>query len=150
MSITISWTTGPRNGFAELEDVFKRLGEAVRPEFLSEAIRPAAELVLATAQELVPKRSDEQLLRSLFAEETLADEQGAEWAIGCERRLGWYAPMVEFGTKPHEERHGKYVHPGAVERPFLRPALDQNRDEIVRLIGEGIAKDLEAVSAGVR
>jgi HK97 gp10 family phage protein len=145
MSITISWTTGPRQGFEELEAAFTRCAEALSPEAVSAAIQPAAQLVLETAQRLVPKRSDERLLRSLFAEETMADRLGAEWAIGCERHLGWYAVMVEFGTRPHEERHGKVVHPGAEERPFLRPALDVNRDAIVDLIANALAQDLEAV-----
>lgn len=144
MTITVRMET---EGFDELQRTFGELARAVRAEFLSEAIRPAAELVLATAQRLVPQRGDERLLQSLFAEESLADEQGAEWVVGCERRLGWYAPMVEFGTAPHEQHGGKSVHPGAAPHPFLRPAVDMNRDEIFRLIGEGIRQDLEAVGA---
>lgn len=135
-------------GAKELEALFGELAQHVRAEFISPAIQPAAQLVLETAQRLVPRRADERLLRSLFAEESLADEAGAEWVVGCEKHLGWYAVFEEFGTAPHEQGKGAHVHPGAAPHPFLRPAVDLNHDEIFRLIGEGIGKDLEAVAAG--
>ena len=47
MTITVRMET---EGFDELQRTFGELARAVRAEFLSEAIRPAAELVLATAR----------------------------------------------------------------------------------------------------
>ena len=145
MALTLSWDTGARSGFQALEATFLKLAQ-LRPEMLSAAIQPAAELVLGTAQDLVPKRADERLLRSLFCAEESADEAGVSWIIGCEKAIAFYATMVEFGTGPHEQGDKGHVHPGAAAHPFLRPAMDQNQDAILRIIGEGVAADIDAVA----
>ena len=68
-----------------------------------------------------------------------------------------YAPHVEFGTKAHtikvksakvltdgKKFFGKVVnHPGTVAQPFLRPALDNNRTKITKLIGDFLGNAAE-------
>ena len=63
-----------------------------------------------------------------------------------------YAPYVEFGTGLFAEDGGRTDVPwnyqddegnwhstsGMPPRPFLRPALDENREEIIRLLKEGM------------
>ena len=44
-----------------------------------------------------------------------------------------YGHLVEFGTDPHEQPKLGRPHPGARENPFLFPALEANREKIVRL-----------------
>ena len=70
----------------------------------------------------------------------------------------WYANIIEFGAKRHrikiknktvlsegQEFYGKEVnHPGFRKRPFMRPALDDNMDEIKREMGRVIARRLGA------
>ena len=69
-----------------------------------------------------------------------------------------YAPHVEFGTKAHQIKvktakvlsdgkkfFGKLVnHPGTTAQPFLRPALDNNKKQIEKLIGDFLGKAAEA------
>jgi HK97 gp10 family phage protein len=69
-----------------------------------------------------------------------------------------YAPHIEFGTKAHtisvksakvlsdgKSIFGKTVkHPGTSAQPFLRPALDRNRQKINKLIGDFIGAAAEA------
>lgn len=66
----------------------------------------------------------------------------------------WYAHLVEFGTAPHDLGDGSngrkgistggQRHPGAKAKPFLRPAMDNNRAQVLSIyakaMGEGIAK----------
>lgn len=135
-------------GGPELEARLMELGEMARGEELSQAVKPAAELVFETAYALVPKRSDMRLASSLFVEEGIVASDGAEWLVGTEKKVGWYAPFVELGTGPHEQHGGASVHPGASPRPFLRPALDTNQDAIPEIIAEQLAAAFEAVGAG--
>ena len=69
-----------------------------------------------------------------------------------------YAPYVEFGTGRHAEGGGGrstpwvYYHPkygfvkteGMPPRPYLRPALDNNKARIEKMIGDVIGKAAEA------
>ncbi len=76
----------------------------------------------------------------------------AEAAVGPEKKK-WYYRLLESGVKAHEievrrapvlvfEGLGGKVrtplvhHPGFSPRPFLRPALDENEDGVVREMGE--------------
>lgn len=67
-----------------------------------------------------------------------------------------YAPYVEYGTGLYAENGGRTDVPWAYEdeetgeliwtcgqhpQPFMRPALDENRKEIVEVLREGILKN---------
>jgi len=76
-----------------------------------------------------------------------------------------YAHLVEFGTRPHHigkgddrevslRRKGRNVivgrghrrgalHPGAVPKPYIRPAYDTKREEAVRVFTEFTARELD-------
>lgn len=70
----------------------------------------------------------------------------------------WWANIIEFGARRHrikiktktvltegQEFYGKEInHPGFRKRPFMRPALDDNRAEIEREMGRVIARRLGA------
>jgi HK97 gp10 family phage protein len=65
-----------------------------------------------------------------------------------------YAHLVEFGTQPHAlgkgstirkgEQKGPWMHPGAKEKPFLRPALEKNRVHVVNTYREEIRKAIDS------
>lgn len=50
--------------------------------------------------------------------------------------------LVEFGTTPH--RIGKKLHPGARAFPFLRPAFEETKDEVIKRFGAEIGPAVEA------
>jgi len=67
----------------------------------------------------------------------------------------WYLGWVERGTKPHlikpRRRKSLFIaglmrevieHPGAKPKPFMRPALDQRRDEALQAMGTYARKRL--------
>ena len=63
---------------------------------------------------------------------------------------GWYAHLVEFGTGPKvvssnkvmsdgSAVYGKEVeHPGSAPKPFLRPAIDETKQEVFKVVGESL------------
>lgn len=69
---------------------------------------------------------------------------------------GWYAHLIEFGTRPHNvakgggtklgqwagEQGGGIPHPGSPAQPFLRPALDSKADEAIQIVAVATAKAL--------
>ena len=66
-----------------------------------------------------------------------------------------YAPYVEYGTglfaedggrqtpwAYEDEESGEWIYTrGQKPQPYMRPALDENRQEIVRIIKEGLVND---------
>ena len=66
-----------------------------------------------------------------------------------------YAPYVEYGTGLFAESGGRSDVPwnyqddkgnwhktsGQKPQPFLRPALDENQDKIIEILGEGLLND---------
>ena len=66
-----------------------------------------------------------------------------------------YAPYVEYGTGLFAENGGRTDVPwkyqddkgnwhttsGQKPQPFLRPALDENKDKIIEILGEGLLND---------
>lgn len=132
--------------FADLKAALKALPDDLRGDVVSEAIQPGAQLVLEAARAGVPRRAG-GLAASLFTEESAKGPEGAEWDVGTARQGGFMGLWVELGTGPHEEHGGSYVHPGAVARPFLRPALDANQEEVVHLMGEALGAALERAHA---
>ena len=65
-----------------------------------------------------------------------------------------YAPYVEFGTGLFAENGGRadswkyqddkgnwHKTNGQKPHPFLRPALDENKDKIIEILGEGLLND---------
>lgn len=50
--------------------------------------------------------------------------------------------LVEFGTAPHWQpnRFGGTMHPGARPKPFMRPAYDMSKAQIVLRAGESLVQ----------
>ena len=68
------------------------------------------------------------------------------------------AHLLEYGTGPHviKPKRGKMLkigenfvpiahHPGSRAHPFLRPALDENQGEIIRVMEREIEKGIDAL-----
>lgn len=55
--------------------------------------------------------------------------------------------LIEFGTAPHMEKTGSgqaWMHPGSRAFPFMRPAFQSTKDEVIRLFGENFGIEVEA------
>lgn len=129
--------------FEGLEGVLKSLDDITNPVKLHQALGQACALVERSAKEKAPKGNGE-LRRSITSK--IEDLQGIVFTP-LE-----YAPYVEYGTGLFAEDGGRQDVPwhyqdekgewhttsGMNPQPYMRPALDENREQILKIIKEGI------------
>lgn len=133
-----------------LEAIIDKLENAVSEQALKQALGTACALVERSAKEKAPKGTGE-LRRSITSE---VYQEGGE-ILGKVFTPLEYAPYVEFGTGLFAEDGGRKDVPwhyqddkgewhstsGMKPHPFMRPALNENRDKIIRILKEGIHND---------
>ena len=128
-----------------LEEVLERFDTLVDAEDLYRALGKACALVERSAKQKAPKGTGE--LRNSITSKV--EVQGDE-LVGVVFTPLEYAPYVEFGTGLFAEEGGRTDVPwnyqddegnwhstsGMHPQPFMRPALDENRTEILRILKE--------------
>jgi HK97 gp10 family phage protein len=98
-------------------------------------------------------------LRNSITYRVYIDKKMAEVGTNVE-----YAQAVEYGTRPHKIRpHGKYPlvwkkdgekraawsvnHPGTKAQPFMRPAVDEGAEDILRIYKKYLAQTLQKAAS---
>ena len=131
--------------FEGLEEVLEEIESLADTGELEATLGKACALVERSAKELAPK--DTGALRRSIASKV----EGTEGIIYTPLE---YAPYIEYGTGLFAENGGRADVPwnykddkgewhstsGIKPQPFMRPALNQNRENIIRLIKEGMTK----------
>ena len=124
------------------EDIAKRAGVA--------ALRKGAKSVLEEAKMLVPVRTG-KLRDSL---EIATKKVGGNLAVvkvqASRKKGGFHAHLVELGTSPHKiqdavigNKHYDVIeHPGSQKQPFLRPALLNKKEEVIKTVFENIGSEV--------
>lgn len=131
-----------------MDDVLKSLDDTFSQERLERALMKACLLVERRAKEITDTfRDTGELGRSITSR-----VEGDEGIVYTPLE---YAPYVEYGTGLFAEEGGRTDVPwcyqddkgewhttsGRPPHPFMRPALDQNREDIKRVIREGLMND---------
>lgn len=125
--------------------LLKRIDKMCSETNISAAIGKACALVEGEAKKKAPKDTG-ALRRSISS-----TVKGTEGIVFTPLE---YAPYVEYGTGLFAEKGGRKNVPwyykdeegkwhrssGQHPHPYMRPALNENREEILRLIKEGIIK----------
>lgn len=133
-----------------LDNVLDRLDSILDPEELKIAMGRACAMVERSAKQKAPKGTGE--LRNSITSKVETD--GNE-VIGVVFTPLEYAPYVEYGTGLFAEEGGRKDVPwhyqddegnwhstsGQKPQPFMRPAFNENREDIIRLLREGILND---------
>ena len=123
-----------------LQEVVKSLEERVSTEENQKRLAQACLLVERTAKQKAPK-GEGDLRRSIT--HRVEGEEGIVYTPL------FYAPYVEYGTGLFAENGGRQDVPwyyvdeednwhmtsGQNPMPFMRPALDENRSKIIRILG---------------
>lgn len=129
--------------FENIDGVIKELESVVDSKKFEEALGKACALVERSAKQKAPKDTGE-LRRSITSK--VEENKGIVYSP-LE-----YAPYVEYGTGLFAEGLGRLDVPwfykddegkwhmtsGMHPQPYMRPALYENRSDIVRLIKEGM------------
>ena len=135
--------------FKGLDDVLKGLEEAASIDNYEDALKKACALVERSAKQKAPKGNGE-LRRSIESK----IERDSDTIRGVVFTALEYAPYVEYGTGLFAENGGRQDVPwnyqddkgnwhstsGQHPQPYMRPALDENREKILRIIKEGLTK----------
>ena len=130
--------------------VLKRLEKLSNTENIEKAMGKACAVVEAAAKQNAPK--DTGALRQSISSKV--DIDGKE-VIGTIFTPLEYAPYVEYGTGLFAESGGRKDVPwnyqddkgewhstsGMKPQPFMRPAIEDNRNKIIEILGEGIKND---------
>lgn len=128
-----------------LDKVLERLDKISSPTNIEHALKQACALVERSAKKNAPKDNGE-LRRSITSK--------VEDLTGVVFTPLEYAPYVEYGTGLFAEEEGRTDVPWCYEddegewhstsgqkpQPFMRPALDENREEIIRIIKGELTK----------
>lgn len=135
------------SGLEGLEKQLETLGDIDTAE---KALMKACALVEKSAKEKAPKDTGE-LRRSITSK---VEVQGDE-LVGIVYTPLEYAPYVEYGTGLFAEEQGRADVPwnyqddkgewhttsGQHPQPYMRPALDENREDIIRILKEALLND---------
>ena len=130
----------------DANSLLKRIDKMGSETNISAAIGKACALVEGEAKKKAPKDTG-ALRRSISS-----TVKGTEGVVFTPLE---YAPYVEYGTGLFAEKGGRKNVPwyykdeegkwhrssGQHPHPYMRPALNENREEILRLIKEGIIND---------
>lgn len=134
-------------GLDELLDSLEGLTDANKVE---RSLGKACALIERSAKTKAPK-DDGVLRRSI----TSKVERNVDAIQGIVYTPLEYAPYVEYGTGLFAEEGGRKNVPwhyqddegewhttsGQKPKPYMRPALDENREEILRILKEGLLND---------
>ena len=127
------------------DSLIEKLSGLVDEQKMAAALGKACALVERAAKQKAPKGNGE-LRRSITSK-----VEGTEGTVFTPLL---YAPYVEFGTGLFAEEQGRQDVPwcykddkgewhttyGMHPQPFMRPALNENREQILQILREGITK----------
>lgn len=133
--------------FRGLENIEERLDSLINPQKLEAALTRACLIVERSAKQKAPKGNSGELARSITHK--IENKEGVVYTPLL------YAPYVEYGTGLFAEEGGRTDVPwsyqdekgdwhttsGMHPMPYMRPALDENREEIIRILREGLLND---------
>lgn len=142
-------------GFDELLNKMDKLPPLLHKRILRASGRRAMKLVLETAKGIVPVRTGR--LRDAIKITTRQNRQRRQLDIRVGPSNIPYAHLVEDGTSSHtikvkkasflgwgNKTFGiKVDHPGAKAQPYMRPALDENRDKIISFLKVDLKKSID-------
>lgn len=131
-----------------LEEVLERLDKISNPNGIYRALGEACALVERSAKQKAPKGNGD-LRRSISS---VVEKDKLQGTVFTSLE---YAPYVEYGTGLFAEEGGRQDVPwhyqdekgewhstsGMKPHPFMRPALQENREAIKQKIKEGISND---------
>jgi HK97 gp10 family phage protein len=133
-----------------LEATIEGLGKILDIEALQRAMGMACAAVEASAKQKAPKGNGE--LRNSIKSKVVVTKDDVKGIVYSELL---YAPYVEFGTGLYAEEGGRQDVPwhykddkgewhstnGMHPQPYMRPALDENRILITKLLKEAIKQN---------
>lgn len=142
-------------GARELDKVLEGLKATTARGVTRRALKKALEPVAAAARGMAPQDTG-KLAANIGISTRLTKRQAREarGATGRDVQTIYVGPqwpsahLVEFGTGPRHHKSGKFV--GVMPpQPFMRPAWDQNREQVLARLTDEIRAELDKTLARV-
>jgi HK97 gp10 family phage protein len=115
-------------GAQQLERTLNELPKNLARNVLRGGVRAAAKVMQTSAKQKVPV-DDGDLRDGIIIKEDRLSPDSVTMQVGTRKGIG-YAHLVEFGSVKMRAQ------------PFLRPALDENAENIFKVMGNSMAKSL--------
>ncbi len=125
-------------GFEDLNKNLKKLNEKVQTRITKAALKKGANVILAAAKQNTPSDSGAnhmnlkvKAIRKKRSSTNIgfAIQTGTREELGIKGK-GYYPFSLEYGTKDTEAQ------------PYLRPALEDNREKAIQVIGKALEKSI--------
>lgn len=147
-------------GGKKLAATLKLLDLKTERKFGMQALRAGARVIIKDARKRVPVKTGLLRRRGFITKAAKGRRNEIVLTLGTRggKNAPWYAHLIEFGTKPRTIKARKAVlvnpesgqvfgktveHPGTRAKPFFRPALDENKTEVLEAIGKKLFDLLE-------
>lgn len=132
-------------GFKELEIALKKLPLATARRVADRAMKESLAPVASAANGMLPKGMPPVIVEKKLNKSQARQFRGQESNTVRVMFVGSPSPgshLTEFGTGPRYHKSGKYT--GVMgARPFMRPAWDSTREEVLRRLGADIGLQIE-------
>lgn len=127
-------------GMEDLEAAIRQVSEDIQGVALRNAVDGGAEIVRDVASQLAPQsasgshgREPGFLSKNILKEKQWTRTQDTAVSfVGMEKEKAWYGRFAELGTTYQPAQ------------PFLRPALDETKNDVVKEIAERLRREILA------
>ena len=140
MALTLKYEI---EGLGELREQLKRLDDATAGKALRNAAMAAMRIARKDAKKRAPEGPTGNLKRAIKVR-SFTGVQGLAAVAGVyvDPRIAPHWHLVEFGTQDRRTKSGKRTG-RATPKPFIRPAFDDNRLQIIEKFRSNLAKGIE-------
>lgn len=134
------------NGITEVINSLQSVGAEIENDRLQERIRATSQIIIDTAKSKVPVDTGD-LRDSIGFIKSKDSAHKSKVLIGLQKSYynHYLGVMFEFGTEPRMVKSGAYR--GIITpRPFMRPAVDQNREKVINGVKNSLLTTIAEVA----
>lgn len=126
------------SGFPDLNKTLKKLNEKTQTRLIKAALKKGANIILDAAKQNTPSKTGANHMHlkiKTIRKKKSSTNIGFTIQTGTREELdikskGYYPFSLEYGTQDMEAQ------------PYLRPALEDNRDKAIQVVGKSLEKGI--------
>jgi HK97 gp10 family phage protein len=124
-------------GAAEVEKLLRQLPERLAKNVTINSLRAGGRVIAAGMKSRVPVRTGALRNSITVSSAKKATKGRSNVVVGFKKPVSRRAHLTEFGTE-----HSR-------AEPFIRPTIDQDGEEAIKVIGEALGKGVEREAAAL-
>ncbi len=133
-------------GINELNQAIKDISKKLGPDKIEPILMSGAKIISAAARQKVLVGETGKLKKSIVTKKLKRyGKNPAPYISAVDRKKAPHAHLVESGTGPRYGKKGKKSYRGKYfgimpAKPFFRPAVDENKDKVIKVVLNKIKK----------